>query len=710
MAYINEKFTLNSRVLETMIPEFGYDGFGEIVFYRTYSRTTKDGRQETWADVVKRVIEGVFSIRKDHYIRNRIPWDEQFWQNYATRMAISLFKLEWCAPGRGLWAMGTDFVKERGAMALYNCAYIELTTGDLPETFAWLMDSLMCGVGVGFGPVRDDGMRLYPDVPRQYYKTVIPDSREGWCEATASLIRALMSPDAYMPVFDYSVIRPKGTPIRGFGGFASGPEPLIDLHKKILHLAKLYDEGKIDSVMFKTDVANLIGCCVIAGNVRRSAEIACGPISDSTFLDLKDYRKHQYRADHGWMSNNSVLLEKPDDFERLSEIAERVKQAGEPGIINTLNLPKGRIGKDDGLRSDRAIGFNPCGEIPLESAEVCNLSETCPTRCSSLEDWYKACEYASLYCSTVSLLPTHHERTNRVVARNRRIGVSIIDVTGWVERFGVAKVTRFLRDGYKIVRATNSWANGEAGVPDAIRVTTIKPGGTVPKVVGRNSGMMHANFEFMLRRVRVQQDGPLFDVLHDAGIPHEPDVVSANTEVFEFPIHTNGRTADKVSLWEQAALLILLQREWADNAVSNTLNFRPSWPLVAEYQNAITRHLADGIEVRTDTDSYFYENGKDVKIKYDIKTRTVKVYEYDPGHEEDIIENVLAMTAPHIKSLSLLPHTKDGVYPQMPESGISEQEYTSRKASIKMIDWAQFKNSDGEDEQFCSGPSCEIKR
>jgi hypothetical protein len=1132
--YVNERFVLNSNLLHTMTPEFGYNGFGETVFYRTYSRIKADGGQENWADVVTRVINGCFSIRKDHYARNRIPWCERTWQDYALKMAVSLFHMEWMPPGRGLWAMGTDFVYERGAMGLYNCAFIELIDSDLPDAFSWLMDSLMNGVGVGFAPTRSESLRLYPDAGRPTYTVVIPDSREGWCEATASLIRALMSPDAYMPVFDYSLIRKKGMPIRGFGGLASGPEPLEHLHKEIIRSAERYYTQQIDSVMFKTDVANMIGCCVVAGNVRRSAEIACCPISDPTFLDLKNYDKFPYRLAHGWMSNNSVILEHDEDFERLGEIAERVIKNGEPGYVNARNLPKGRIGKDDNLRVDKAIGLNPClskeskvfvadgrgyvdigilaaegkdvpvfcvdgndeivvrtmrnprktgekvkvykvilddgsiirvtgnhrfmlrdrsfkevrnmvpgeslaivnrytpmnspntywdhyyslsygaktviehrvakglipgvahidhldgnkcnnylsnlevkseyvhlnqhseglanpnssgfsnedlvskgvalatklgrrfstkewlsggiqfsdfrkkefgslfnfaylcadlagvkndnvdsrtlrhivdlesqnydvelidtqvyvyktcescnkdflvlanrreqsfcslhcsnigrdysknlegqrkyynqkreslrekqlavyvdlkaklgklpqkkewveackasavsaeicrasspfqsykqlqsnaitfnhkiafiledgeedvyngtvddfhnfivggwkktlisgreveigivnpqcGEIPLESGEVCNLSETCPTRCDSVEDWYKACEYASFYSSTVSLLPTHQERTNRVVARNRRIGVSIIDFTGWIEAESLAKVTRYLRNGYKIVRDTNKWANGEAGVPEAIRVTTMKPGGTVPKLVGRKSGMMFANFEYMIRRMRIQQNSPIYNVLHAAGVPHEPDVFSANTEVFEFPVHVEGRTADKVSLWEQACLLVLLQREWADNAVSNTLNFRPAWQVIAKYPGGSTRQTSEGVEVfGKDGEIYFYEFGQDLRITADIKNHEVRVEQYDLMHEEDIIENVLSLIAPFTKSVALLPYTKHGVYPQMPESGIDEREYLQRVEAIKTIDWTSFRNSDGQDEMFCTGETCAL--
>ena len=129
--YVKERFELQNNPLYEMEPKFGYNGFGEFLYFRTYSReicaVCKSGVksehchkcggtvlvQEQWADTVTRVINGTMSIRKDWYVKNHIAWDESIWQNYAYHMAIALFKMEWMPPGRGLWAMGTDFVYER---------------------------------------------------------------------------------------------------------------------------------------------------------------------------------------------------------------------------------------------------------------------------------------------------------------------------------------------------------------------------------------------------------------------------------------------------------------------------------------------------------------------------------------------------------------------------------------------------------------------
>lgn len=717
--YIYEEFNLNLPFCDSLRkkqPLFGFNGFGEIVYYRTYSRVIRDDfdqplGQEGWADTVIRNINGVMSIRKDWYKRNNIAWDERRWQAYGERMAESMFRMEWLPPGRGLWAMGTPLLAERGAMALYNCAFSEIGD-DWVDDICWMMDSLMYGVGVGFRPVRTD-LRLTTPAPESFVYT-IPDTREGWVESVRLLLTAFAE-GVRSPHFDYSLIRPFGAPIKTFGGEASGPEPLIKLHKTITHLCyRFVDEEAYDEVAFKTDLANLVGVCVVAGNVRRSAEIGLASIDDPVFQELKDYSKHPYRAEWGWMSNNSALLERPEHFHHFDEIAQANIQGHDVGYLNMINIRQGRIGKNDPTAQDHATGINPCGEIPLEHREVCNLAETLPTRCSDVTRWLEACEYATFYTSTVTLLPTHQASTNKVILRNRRIGVSIIDFTGWKEDIGIAGVISALRRGYERVRQTNRILAEEAGIPESIRVTTVKPGGTIPKVAGKTSGAGYPTFEYTLRRINVGVGTPIDKVLLAANVPYEDSVYTPNTHVFEYPIHQGpARPATQVTLWEQAMNIVLLQREWADNAVSNTLYFKPKWSRVlAEYAfdedtktHIFKKNSRWMVEMEDDeTQSYGYDEWKDVKFE----RRGTDLYRFNPNHEEDQIEDVLAHIAPLTKSVSLLPHSDVGIFAQMPEEGITKEEYERRLAEIKPIDWTHFEGSDGMDEKFCVGDHCTI--
>src|SRR4051794_33125916 len=97
--YVQHRFVLSNytkQYIRNLEPEFGYNGYGELVFFRTYSRYIHDQeRQETWHDVVIRAIEGTLSIRKDWYIKNHISWNERRWQKFAFKFAIAMFKMYW---------------------------------------------------------------------------------------------------------------------------------------------------------------------------------------------------------------------------------------------------------------------------------------------------------------------------------------------------------------------------------------------------------------------------------------------------------------------------------------------------------------------------------------------------------------------------------------------------------------------------------------
>lgn len=780
--YIKEFFQLDEHYEDNIrkgTPNFGYDGFGEFVYYRTYSRrkprnyeemllpeTNNTGQlnwtgQENWADTVVRVINGTFSIRKDWYLKNNVHWDEDYWQKYALGFGQYMFKMYWLPPGRGLWAMGTDFVVKRGSMALNNCGFTDL--GDdtrLGVDYEWMMDALMLGVGVGFHA----NDKLKCRIPTKDYIYEIADTRESWARATRLLIDGYLT-NSGLPKLQYKHIRRAGLPIKGFGGLSSGPEPLIRLHMQIKicfsrflnkpldsativaeiekHANDGYDVRQyLDSllrlnlglvtkreytvVQLKTDIANMIGCCVVAGNVRRSAELAMGSVSDNVFLNLKDYSMYPERTEFGWMSNNTAYAESDSDFERMGDIARRVPLRGEPGAANIRNFAKGRLGKNDTVKPDKARGLNPCAEIQLEDKELCNVDETAPTRCPSKKIWLKACEYATFYCSTVSLLPTHWACTNNVIARNRRIGVGIVDYTGWVQRDGLFKVTSALEEGYQIVTRTNQHYNAEAGVPEAIRKTTIKPGGTVPKLMGRTSGAGYPTFKYMIRRARVAKNHPMVKLCEDANLPCEPDVFDPNTLIFSFPVESKGaKEAEQTSIWEQAYNLVHLQRWWADNSVSNTIYFKPKWLLrlvcntdeellmkLERGQSKLRRFLHKVLNTHEHIElesikTLLVNGGENDKWKITKAQGVVSLYQYNPKHEEDDIENVLANIMPNIKCCSFLPHTPNGVYKQMPEEGITYEQYLEMKKNILPIDWTTFSGSDGEMDKYCQGGVCE---
>ena len=676
-----------TKQLKEGTPKFGFNGLGEVVFRRTYSRGN-----ESWNDVVKRVIEGVMSIRKEHFVRNSLEWNDDHWQQFAKEMAMSLFDMEWMPPGRGLWMMGTDFTYARGSTSLNNCSAVD-TKDDLVHAAEWTMDCLMNGVGVGFSTNwRGEGTKPNKEDTVTF---TIPDSREGWLESLTKLLCSYIESKKYgknkYPKLDYSQIRPSGSPIKGFGGVSSGPEPLKKLHQRVESYLDAFcdqklearvktwkeitnDDGKsewkevevdickpYDHTRLIADIFNSIGACVVAGNVRRSAEISLGNVNDQTFINLKNYVENPERGEIGWMSNNSVVLNSDHDYEDFSyipDMARRIIDNGEPGMINLYNIQKfGRYGKE---MEDKANLVNPCGEIPLESFELCNLAEVFPPRCKNGERYFQALKFATFYASTVSLLPTHRSETNAVIAKNRRIGVSISGVAQWASGevdsewgdMNYTTMTKFLREGYKVVRAENKKLAQLAGVPESIRVTTVKPSGSISLLAGVTAGVHYPVSRYAIRRMRIGADSPLVKVLRDAGVPNEPDSYSDNTLVFSFAIdHGNVRPCEEVSPWEQFSLVATMQRCYADNCVSATIYFNKE------------KDAAD-------------------------------------------VEKMLAMYIPILKSVSMLPHAGHG-YKQAPYEPITQEQFEKLKDEYKLPDFSTLSGMVPVGSKFCSGDTCE---
>lgn len=346
--------------------EPSWDLIGEFVYYRTYSRRIEEeNRNEVWFETIRRVVEGVFNAQKKHCLNHRLPWSDTKAHESAELMYDRIFTFKFLPPGRGLWVMGSQFVDERGGAALNNCGFVSTEDIDIRGSypFAWTMDALMLGVGIGFD-TKGAG-KIFVKGINKTSPTVslikIEDSREGWVKSVETLINAYFNGDD--PVaFDYSLIRPEGAYIRGFGGTASGPGPLKMLHERINTLLTKRTGETIKSTDI-VDLMNMIGVCVVAGNVRRSAEIAIGDADDFEYATMKDPDKFSKELmDHRWASNNSIFAEVGEtDY---SKFVPTIARNGEPGIV-WLDQVRGygRLADPKDYVDSNAKGVNPCFDL-----------------------------------------------------------------------------------------------------------------------------------------------------------------------------------------------------------------------------------------------------------------------------------------------------------------------------------------------------------
>ena len=314
-----KKFSLSDNFIDGYKRKrapFGFNGLGELVYMRTYSRIKDDGKNEMWWETVQRVVEGTYNMQKKHIERYDLGWNAWQAQRSAQEMYDRIFNMKFLPPGRGLWSMGTSLTEEKGLYAaLNNCAFVSTQNlkDDLSKPFTFLMDASMVGVGVGFDTKGADSFIVRgPKYDRTNDLYVIPDSREGWVESLRRLL------DSYFlgvaPVeFDYSLIREEGAPIKGFGGVSSGSGPLKEVHETVSE-ALDKNVGSPISITTIVDIMNLIGKCVVAGNVRRTAEIVFGDSQSEEYINLKNYKKNPHRESYGWTSNNSIFAELGMDY------------------------------------------------------------------------------------------------------------------------------------------------------------------------------------------------------------------------------------------------------------------------------------------------------------------------------------------------------------------------------------------------------------
>ena len=567
---------------EGVKPPFGFTdaagtSLGEITFIRTYARLKDDGTKETWVEVCRRVIEGMYGIQKQYVRKNNLPWSNAKAQRSAKEAFDRMFHMKWLPPGRGLWAMGTKMVMEGNSAPLQNCGFVSTAamSKDNPGyVFGWIMEASMLGIGVGFDGKGASKFEVIRPEGTKHHR--ITDDREGWALSLQTLINSYLVPGSPAVVFDYSEIRPAGAPIKTFGGSASGPAPLAELHQSVWGIL----EARIGQKLTLTDIAdlgNLIGVCVVAGNVRRSAELFMGPATPE-FLGLKDYSQESgmRRASWSWMSNNSVETNVSED---LDPVVPGIIANGEPGVIwMDTTRAYGRLVDLPNYKDHRAAGFNPCVEQPLESFECCTLVETFPSNHDSLEDYLKTLKYAYLYAKTVTLMTTPWPETNAIMLRNRRIGTGMSGIADFYDARGEAELVRWQDAGYGRVRELDVSYSEWLGVRESIKVNTVKPSGTVSLLAGVSPGVhWQPGSKHYFRTMRVGKSDPLVVAAERAGYRVEDSVSDPDhTKVIYFPMtRTSERGEHDVPLLETLNLAITSQKWWSDNSVSVTLTYHP---------------------------------------------------------------------------------------------------------------------------------------
>lgn len=572
-----------------------WSSVGYLTYKRTYARRLDENDinspTEEFPDTVERVIKACDKQLNCGFTEA----EEQRLRNY-------LLGLKGSVAGRFWWQLGTDTVDKLGLSSLQNCAF---RTVDKPvEPFTWAMDMLMLGSGVGYN-IQKENVNKLPPVNLDFKGPVrssdsgadfiVPDSREGWVALLGKTLKAaFLAHNSGKQTFSYStqLIRSKGAPIKGFGGTASGPEDLV---WGIEQISKVLEKraGKQLRPVDCLDIMNIIGAVVVAGNVRRSAQIAIGDADDVEYLLAKRWdlgNIPSWRA----MSNNSVVCHDIGDLHDF--FWDGYEGKGEPyGLINLkLSRKIGRLGETQ-YPDPKVQGYNPCAEQSLADGETCCLAEVFLPNIQSKEELLDVCTLLYRINKHSLALQCHQKVTEAIVHENMRMGIGITGVLQSTE-----EQKAWLNETYGKIREFDNEYSAKNGFNKSIKLTTVKPSGTLSLLPGVTPGCHPAYARFMIRRIRISSNHSLVQVCKDHGYHVEyqqnfDGTEDRSTVVVSFPFRhpDHAVLAKDMTAISQLETVKWLQEVWSDNSVSCTVYYRPEeLPEIKKYlkKNYKTNH------------------------------------------------------------------------------------------------------------------------
>tara|TARA_E500000081_G_scaffold107534_1_gene109294 strand:+ start:2346 stop:4268 length:1923 start_codon:yes stop_codon:yes gene_type:complete len=626
MNYLSKKFV--SKYSDKQ-PEWGFNGLGYIVYKRTYARIKENGQLEEWYETVERCINGAQKIGAEYTNKE------------LEKLYDLVFNLKCNFAGRMLWQLGTSTVDRFGGNSLLNCWFTAIRK---PEDFCFIFENLMLGGGVGYSIRREDVHeipRIKKDVDITVKNTndadfIVPDSREGWVRLLSKVLEAYFVTGKS---FSYStvLVRSAGKPIGGFGGTASGPEILVEGLEKITGVIKKREGKKLRSLDV-LDIANIIGSVVVAGNVRRSAEIALGDPDDYLYIKAKRWdlgNIPNWRA----MSNNTIYC---DSYDHIAEgVWDGYAGNGEPYGFFNLRLSS-KFGRTGEKAKENCEGTNPCGEISLADKECCNLSELYLNNISSKEELIECSTLLYKTQKAICALPFIHEDTNKIVHKNFRIGQG---VTGICQGLDDNKI-EWLSDCYEALKKYDKKWSKERGWPESIKLTTVKPSGTLSLLAGSTPGIHPAYSQHYIRRVRMSSQDALVETCKSMGyhvefVKNFDGTLNRDTVIVEFPCESgkNAKLTKDMKAVNQLDLIKKIQSDWSDNAVSCTVYYKKEE--LGEIKDWLRKHYKNNIK----SVSFLLHND----------------HGFDQAPYEEIDENTYNKISSKVKGISSLQISKGNV-------------------------------------------------
>ena len=545
--------------------------YQEFIAKSRYARYLPEvSRRENWEETSGRWIK-FFQEQLAH----KLPADHPVWSTLTTAIA----NLKVLPSMRSVMTAGEAL--KRTNVAAYNCSYLPV---DNARSFDEAMYILLCGTGVGFS-CEEKYVNELPVVPEllEFGKTILPskvitveDSKEGWCEAYRLLIARLYV--GVISQWDVSLVRPAGTPLKTFGGRASGPAPLVSLFEYTINKFKNAQGRKLTPIECH-DIMCKIGEVVVVGGVRRSAMISLGDLGSYDHATAKAGAWWENHAERALANNSAVYSHKPSIGEFMKEWLDIYNShSGERGIFNREASQK-QAAKYGFRDFNVEYGTNPCSEIILKPYQFCNLSTVIVEPDDTIADLADKVELATImgtFQSTLTKLPYLRDIWTKHTAEERLLGVSMTGILDNPLLRGEGVDLETLLAGLReVARETNAkWAD-TLGISRSAAITCVKPEGTVSQLTQTSSGIHAGHAPYYIRRVRQDIKDPLTQFLIEQGVPNERCFMKPDqTVIFSFPQKSSGYTRKDLTAIQHLNIWLAYQRHWCEHKPSVTISVK----------------------------------------------------------------------------------------------------------------------------------------
>jgi ribonucleoside-triphosphate reductase len=492
--------------------------------------------------------------------------------------------------GRTLWLGGTEVSKKREA-SQFNCAHIKVETIHDVVDSLWL---LLQGCGVGFtpvvgtlsgftSPIKDVGVirskrtekggreKNRESEDSGTWTVTVGDSAEAWAKSIGKILAYKGKASKF--VLDLSQLRPAGQRLAGYGWISSGDEPLSKALTAIVHILN----KKAGQLLSKVDILDVMNWLGTVLSSRRSAEIALVHYDSPEWESFARAKDNLEATPHRGQSNNSLVFRKEPTRDQLEHVFDIIGANGgsEPGLIN---------GEEARRRAPFFSGVNPCAEILLGNKSFCNLTEV---DLAKFREDYGGLERAIYLTARANYRQTLVNLDDGILQRtwhenNEYLRLCGVGLTGITTR---GDLTSYDYKRFKNIAVHGAYSMAdELGTQRPKNVTTIKPSGTLSKIMDTTEGCHKPVGKYIFNNVNFSVNDPMVPKLREAGYKVVPNPIDIHNVIVTFPVvwesirfnvDEEGVPVNDETAIEQLERYKLLMDSYVEQNCSITVSYEP---------------------------------------------------------------------------------------------------------------------------------------